>query len=142
MRIGVPREIINHEYRVGMTPAGVNVLVEDGHEVVIESSAGMGSGLTDQEYTMAGATVVAGPEEVYARGELIVKVKEPRPEEYGFIREGQLLFTYFHFAANRELTEAMIASKAVCIAYETVQTASGSLPTYRCSEAWRSAKTP
>lgn len=120
MIIGVPREIKPQENRVGAVPAMVHDLVADNHEVVVERGAGLGAGLTDQEFEAAGATLVEGPDAVFERAEMIIKVKEPLPEEYGRIRPGQILFTYFHFAASQELTEAMVASKAHCFAYETL----------------------
>jgi alanine dehydrogenase len=128
MIIGVPTEILNHEYRVGMTPAGVHVMVKAGHKVFIQRGAGLGSGLQDAEYTAAGATILPTAAEVYGKAEMIVKVKEPKPAEWPMIRDGQVLFTYFHFAAAKELTQAMIKSGAICIAYETVQTEGGVLP--------------
>lgn len=127
MIIGVPREIKDDEYRVALTPAGVMALRHHGHEVLVESDAGAGTHISDEEYAAAGATIL-NVEDVWARAEMIVKVKEPRPAEYSRVRPGQILFTYFHFAASEELTKSMIASGARCIAYETVQTASGLLP--------------
>lgn len=128
MIIGVPKEIKDNEYRVAMVPAGVDVLVEGGHTVLVEHSAGHGSGIEDEEYQAAGARVVPDAAEVWASADLIVKVKEPLPEEYPLIRSGQILFTYFHFAASEQLTRAMVESGAVCIAYETVQGPDGTLP--------------
>lgn len=128
MIIGVPREIKTNENRVGMTPAGAQLLVRDGHTVLIETNAGVGSGYSDTDYTAVGAEIVESPADVYGRAEMIVKVKEPIAPEYPLIREGQVLFTYFHFAASRELTEAIINSKSVAIAYETVTAPDGSLP--------------
>ena len=123
MIIGVPKEIKNNENRVAVTPAGVR-----GHEVYVQTTAGNGSGFSDDEYRAAGAKMLPTIEDVYAIAEMIVKVKEPIRPEYGLIRKGQLLFTYFHFACDRALTDAMIKSGAVCIAYETVRLADGSLP--------------
>jgi len=120
MIIGVPKEIKPQENRVGAVPAVVHDLVAAGHEVLVEAGAGRGAGLTDPEYQQAGAQLVAGPDEVYGRADMIIKVKEPLAAEYGRIRPGQILFTYFHFAADRKLTEAMVASKAHCFAYETL----------------------
>ncbi|GIX06112.1 MAG: alanine dehydrogenase [Candidatus Poribacteria bacterium] len=127
MRIGVPREIKADEYRVAMLPVGVEVLTRDGHIVLVESGAGLGSGISDEEYAQAGARIVSTPEEAYG-ADLIVKVKEPQPSEYRFLHEGQVLFTYFHFAANEELTEEMRRRGVVCVAYETIQTEDGTLP--------------
>jgi alanine dehydrogenase len=128
MLIGVPREIKRDEYRVAMLPVGVEELVRAGHQVLIESGAGLGSGIPDNEYAEQGAQIAAGAAEIYGRADLIVKVKEPLAAEFPLIRSGQAIFTYFHFAASRELTEAMIASGATCIAYETLRDASGRLP--------------
>jgi alanine dehydrogenase len=128
MLIGVPREIKRDEYRVAMLPVGAFELTRAGHQVLIERSAGVGSGIPDAEYAAEGAQVVATPAEIYARADLIVKVKEPLPPEYPLIRTGQTLFTYFHFAASRELTEVMLASGATCLAYETLRDSQGRLP--------------
>lgn len=128
MIIGVPREIKPNENRVGVVPSGVELLVKSGHTVLVETSAGNGSGFQDDDYVRAGATIVGTPADVYGGAEMIVKVKEPIRPEYDLIREGQILFTYFHFAASRELTEAIIRSRSVAIAYETVQRADRSLP--------------
>ncbi|MGC4103927.1 alanine dehydrogenase [Ferruginibacter sp.] len=128
MKIGVPKEIKNNENRVGITPAGVYELVRNGHTVYVQSGAGLGSGCTDEDYTEAGAILLEDIKEVYAAAEMIVKVKEPIRQEYTLIKEGQIVFTYFHFASSKELTTAMINSKAICIAYETVQDEDGTLP--------------
>ena len=128
MKIGIPKEIKNNENRVGMTPAGVAELVKHGHKVMVEHTAGEGSGFADKDYVAAGAEIIPTAEEVYAQSDMIIKVKEPVEPEYGLIRKGQLVFTYFHFASDRPLTEAMIKSGAVCLAYETVQTADRRLP--------------
>jgi alanine dehydrogenase len=128
MLIGVPREIKRDEYRVAMLPVGVEELTRAGHQVLIETSAGIGSGITDAEYAEEGAEILATAKEIYARAELIVKVKEPLGQEIPLIRTGQTLFTYFHFAACRELTEAMLHSGATCLAYETLQDTQGRLP--------------
>ncbi len=128
MIIGVPKEIKNNENRVAVTPAGVREMVARGHEVYVQTTAGNGSGFSGDEYRAAGAKMLPTIEDVYAIAEMIVKVKEPIRPEYGLIRKGQLLFTYFHFACDRALTDAMIKSGAVCIAYETVRLADGSLP--------------
>ena len=128
MIIGVPKEIKNNENRVGLTPAGISAFVKAGHPVFVQSTAGIGSGFSDQEYSNAGATILATIEEVYAKAEMIVKVKEPIASEYSLIKENQLLFTYFHFASYEPLTMAMIERKAVCLAYETVEKKDRSLP--------------
>ena len=128
MKIGIPKEIKNNENRVGMTPAGVSELVKHGHEVYVQATAGLGSGFTDEMYIRVGANILPTIEDVYRISEMIVKVKEPIKPEYGLIRNGQLVFTYFHFACSRELTEAMVKSGGVCLAYETVQLSDGSLP--------------
>ena len=128
MKIGIPKEIKNNENRVGMTPAGVAELVRHGHEVFVQKTAGEGSGFADTDYVAAGATILPKIEDVYAIAEMIVKVKEPIEPGYPLVRKGQLLFTYFHFACDKALTEAMIKSGSVCLAYETVQTAEGALP--------------
>mgnify|MGYP001184366514 CR=1 FL=1 len=128
MKIGVPQEIKNNENRVGLTPAGAFELVNYGHEVFVQESAGIGSGFSDEDYYEAGAVLLPTIEAVYAMADMIVKVKEPTPYEYPLIKRNQVLFTYFHFASSEELTRAMIASKAVCIAYETVSDEDGFLP--------------
>ncbi len=128
MIIGVPKEIKNNENRVGMTPAGVAELIKKSHTVYIQHLAGSNSGFSDEAYTAAGAQILPTIEEIYARAEMIVKVKEPIAPEYPLIRKGQLLFTYFHFASDRVLTEAMIATGAICLAYETVEKPDRSLP--------------
>lgn len=121
MRIGVPKEIKPQENRVGLTPAGAHMLVERGHQVIVQSTAGMGSGLTDDEYRAAGATLVDTAEEVWGEADLIWKVKEPIKPEYGLIREGQILYTYLHLAPDRPQTEALLASGCVAFAYETIE---------------------
>ena len=128
MKIGIPKEIKNNENRVGMTPAGVGELIRHGHEVFVQHTAGEGSGFPDSAYTNAGAVVLPTIEEVYQVADMIVKVKEPIESEYPLVRKGQVVFTYFHFACGRPLTDAMIASGGVCIAYETVQLPDRSLP--------------
>jgi alanine dehydrogenase len=128
MIIAVPKEIKAREYRVGMTPAGVRTLAEDGHTVLVQSGAGSGSGLSDPEYRAAGAELVESAKELYARSELVVKVKEPLPEEYDFLRAGQVLFTFLHLAPAPELTRMLLERRVTGIAYETVQLADGSLP--------------
>lgn len=128
MLIGVPKEIKNNEYRVGMTPAGVRELVDAGHKVLVQHDAAIGIGLTDQHYQDAGATLVANVEDIFAEAELIVKVKEPQPQECLMLRPNQTLFTYLHLAPDKAQTQALIASGAICIAYETVTDNAGGLP--------------
>ncbi|MAY22592.1 MAG: alanine dehydrogenase [Flavobacteriaceae bacterium] len=128
MKIGIPKEIKNNENRVAMTPAGVYELISQGHEVYVQQTAGEGSGFSDEEYEEVGASLLPTIAEVYAIAEMIVKVKEPIEEEYPLIKKDQVIFTYFHFASNQTLTEAMIESEAVCIAYETVEDEEGTLP--------------
>ena len=127
MKIGVPTEIKPSENRVAMVPAGVDILVQDGHSVCVQEGAGLGSGIEDSEFVAAGARILPDADAVFAEAEMIVKVKEPIEEEYGRIRPGQLLFTYFHFAASQTLTDAMVDCKAHCVAYETVEL-NGTLP--------------
>ena len=128
MKIGVPREIKTLEFRVGMPPAGVRELVHDGHEVLVETQAGVGIGMSDADYEMAGATVLGSAEEVFAAAELIVKVKEPQQSECAMLREDQVLFTYLHLAADADQTRALVESGTTAIAYETVTAEDGSLP--------------
>jgi alanine dehydrogenase len=128
MIVGVLKEIKSEENRVCMTPAGAEVMLQNGHTVLVEQSAGLGSGFNDEAYIQAGAEIVRSPKEIYDRSEMIMHVKEPLAPEYDLIRPGQIVFTYLHLAANLELTQALIQSKAVCIAYETIQKADGSLP--------------
>ena len=128
MKIGIPKEIKNNENRVGMTPAGVAELVKHGHEVFVQHTAGESSGFADQEYEKMGAKILPTIEDVYQAADMIIKVKEPIESEYNLVKEGQLVFTYFHFACSKPLTEAMIKSKGVCLAYETVQLSDRSLP--------------
>lgn len=128
MIIGVPKEIKNNENRVALTPAGAAELTKRGHEVYIQATAGMGSGFTDEEYVSAGAQMLPTIEDVYGKAEMIIKVKEPIEPEYELIREGQLLYTYFHFASSEALTNAMLRNKSVCLAYETVELPDRSLP--------------
>ncbi|GGS26115.1 alanine dehydrogenase [Actinokineospora fastidiosa] len=128
MKIAVPREIKNHEYRVALTPAGAHELTARGHEVVVEADAGAGSAISDEEYLAAGAKILPTADDVWAEGELVLKVKEPIAEEYPRLRAGQTLFTYLHLAADEPLTRALMASGTTAIAYETVQTANGTLP--------------
>ena len=128
MRIGVPKEIKNHEYRVGLVPAGVRELVGDGHEVFIQSTAGAGIGVDDAAYQAAGATILADAADIFKTADLIVKVKEPQLSECKMLRRGQTLFTYLHLAADAAQAKALMASGATAIAYETVTSADGSLP--------------
>lgn len=131
MRIGIPKEIKQGESRVGMTPAGVAELIKHGHHVFVQHTAGEGSGFADEAYERVGAEILPTIEDVYAQSEMIIKVKEPIEPEYPLIRKDQLVYTYFHFASDRPLTEAMIKSGAVCLAYETVEEADHSLPLLR-----------
>ena len=128
MIIGVPKEIKNNENRVAVTPAGVKELVAHGHKVYVQQTAGNGSGFSDTDYQTAGAEMLPSISDVYAKAEMIIKVKEPIEAEYPLVRQGQVVFTYFHFASELALTEAMLKSGAVCIAYETVQLSDKSLP--------------
>ncbi len=128
MIIGVPAEVKLHEYRVAMLPVGVEELIAAEHTVLVQAGAGLGSGLADHEYLRAGAEMVADAAEIYARAELIVKVKEPQSQEWPMLRPGQAVFTYFHFAADRDLTEAMVRSGVSCLAYETLRDEQGRLP--------------
>jgi alanine dehydrogenase len=128
MRIGVPSEVKNHEYRVAITPAGVNEFTRHGHEVIVESGAGAGSSIADDEFAAAGAKIGASHEEVWEQAELILKVKEPIPIEYDRMQPGQVLFTYLHLAASRDCTRALLDRKVTGIAYETVQLSNGTLP--------------
>ncbi|WP_046505416.1 alanine dehydrogenase [Streptomyces odonnellii] len=128
MLVGIPREVKNNEFRVAITPAGVHELVRHGHEVVVERNAGAGSSITDDEFTAAGARILATADEVWAAAELLLKVKEPIAEEYHRLRKGQTLFTYLHLAASRACTDALLDSGITAIAYETVETAGRALP--------------
>ncbi|RZU31616.1 alanine dehydrogenase [Blastococcus saxobsidens] len=128
MRVGVPREVKNREYRVALTPAGVTELTRAGHQVLVEQGAGEGSSIPDEDFVAAGARILASADDVWADADLLLKVKEPVAEEYGRLRAGQTLFTYLHLAASRECTDALVASGTTAIAYETVQTADGALP--------------
>ncbi|MEC8508406.1 MAG: alanine dehydrogenase, partial [Planctomycetota bacterium] len=128
MIVGVPKEIKRDEYRVSLLPVGAAELTRRGHQVLVQTQAGVGCGLTDADYQAAGATICGDAEEVFSRAEMIIKVKEPQPQEFGLLREDQIVFTYFHFAADRELTEAMVKSGATCIAYETLEDSGGRLP--------------
>lgn len=126
--VGVPAEIKNHEYRVALTPVGVDELCRAGHMVLIQKDAGLGSGITDQDYIRHGASIISTREEVWARAELIVKVKEPMESEWPLMRKKQIIFTYFHFAASENLTRAVMKSGATAVAYETIRDSSGHLP--------------
>ncbi len=128
MLVGVPREVKGDEYRVAMLPVGVEELTRAGHRVMIEHDAGLGSGLPDELYAHSGARIVDTAAEIYANAELIVKVKEPLPQEWGLLRKGQIVFTYFHFAADQQLTEAILASGCTAVAYETLADDRGQLP--------------
>jgi len=128
MIIGIPKEVKNNEFRVSLPPGGARELVRHGHSVIVESGAGIGSGFTDDEYTQSGATVVQTPEEVWTRAEMVVKVKEPQPQEFGFLRDDLILFTYLHLAASEDLTRALMQSGVTGLAYETVESADGQLP--------------
>ncbi|MFC7344255.1 alanine dehydrogenase [Saccharopolyspora griseoalba] len=128
MKIGVPRELKNHEYRVAATPAGVYELISHGHEVVVERGAGVGSSISDDEYAAAGAKVLESADDVWAQAELVLKVKEPIAEEYGRMRRDQVLFTFLHLAASEQCTRALLDSGVTGVAYETVQLPDGSLP--------------
>jgi len=128
MRIAVPTEVKNHEYRVAITPVGVAELVAHGHQVFVQAGAGLGSSISDEEYLAQGATILATAEETWAAGELVMKVKEPVAEEFGQLREDLVLFTYLHLAADRAGTDALLAAGTTAIAYETVQLPSGLLP--------------
>jgi alanine dehydrogenase len=128
MIIGVPKEIKNNENRVALTPAGAKELIKRGHQVYVQQSAGLGSGFSDQDYSAAGASLLPNIEATYQIAEMIMKVKEPIESEYNLIKPNQLLFTYFHFASYEPLTKAMVASNAICLAYETVEKADRSLP--------------
>ncbi|MEX2336902.1 MAG: alanine dehydrogenase [Fulvivirga sp.] len=128
MIIGVPKEVKNNENRVALTPAGAQELIKRGHTVYVQSTAGEGSGFYDNDYESAGVTMLPSIEDTYRIAEMIMKVKEPIESEYTLIKEGQLIFTYFHFASYEPLTKAMIASKAICLAYETVEKKDSSLP--------------
>ncbi len=128
MIVGVPKEVKRDEYRVGMLPVGVEELTRAGHHVLVEAMAGLGSGLADDDYLRHGAEIVSGPEEIYGRADMIVKVKEPQPGELAWLRRGQIVFNYFHLAADRQLTENMLATGAGAVAYETLRDDHGRLP--------------
>ncbi|PZF98583.1 alanine dehydrogenase [Micromonospora deserti] len=128
MKVGIPREVKNHEYRVAITPAGVNEFVRSGHQVFVESGAGVGSSISDDDFAAAGAKILATADEVWDTAELVLKVKEPVAEEYHRMREGQVLFTYLHLAASKECTDALVDRKVTGVAYETVELPDRSLP--------------
>ncbi|MCA9408642.1 MAG: alanine dehydrogenase, partial [Candidatus Omnitrophica bacterium] len=128
MIIGVPKEIKNNEYRVALLPVGVEALTQAGHTVVVQSDAGSGSGIEDIDFQNSGAEIVYSVQELYEQADMVVKIKEPQMDEYLYLREGQIVFTYFHFAANRGLTEAMLERKIIAFAYETLQLENGELP--------------
>src|SRR5438445_5776961 len=128
MRVGIPKEVKTHEYRVGLVSGSVRELVHHGHQVVVERGAGSGIGIDDQDYVRAGATIAASAAEVFGAADMIVKVKEPQPAEIALLQQGQLLFTYLHLAADKKQTEGLLRSGATCIAYETVTDARGGLP--------------
>ena len=128
MRIGLPKEIKNHEYRVGLTPASVRELTAHGHQVLVQAGAGAAIGLSDEQYKAAGATLVAEAKEIFAKADMVVKVKEPQPQECAMLRPGQILYTYLHLAPDPEQTAALVKSGAICIAYETITGPGGGLP--------------
>ena len=128
MIIGILKEIKTEENRISMTPAGVEVMIQNGHTLLVEKEGGKGSGFEDDDYKKAGADIVATPQEIFERAEMVMHVKEPLPAEYDLIREDQIVFTYLHLAAAEELTHALIKSKSIDIAYETIQKTDGSLP--------------
>ncbi len=128
MIIGIPKEIKDNEYRVSTTPGAVETLVQAGHHVLVETRAGAGSGFTDEEYTQSGAEIVGTPAEVFARADMIIKVKEPLPPEFELLREGQILFTFLHLAAEEKVTHVLMERQVTAVAYETVQLPNGSLP--------------
>ncbi len=128
MIIGVPKEIKANENRIALQPSGAEILISHGHTVLIENDGGVGSGFENEAYKKAGAKIIDTPEEIFAKADMIMKVKEPLEQEWPLIRENQVLFTYFHFAASRKLTDALIKTNSIAIAYETIETADGSLP--------------
>lgn len=128
MIIGVPKEVKDNEFRVGLVPAGVKALTESGNTVYIQKGAGVGSGIQDEEYAQAGATICGDTDQVWSRAEMIIKVKEPVPEEYSLLRENQILFTFLHLAPLPELTQTLLTKKITGIAYETITEGDGSLP--------------
>jgi alanine dehydrogenase len=139
MLIGVPKEIKNHEYRVGLTPAGVRELVGHGHKVLVQTQAGLAIGFTDEQYIQSGASIASSAEEVFARADMVVKVKEPQPVECRMLRPGQILFTYLHLAPDPEQTKLLTESGAIAIAYETVTDERGGLPCWLRCRKWPAA---
>lgn len=131
MIIGVPKEIKDNEYRVGLTPSGASILIQDGHEVFVQKSAGVGSGLNDEQFSKVGAKIIDSAAEVFEKADLIVKVKEPQNSEVSMMKEGQILFTYLHLAPMPELTRRLLEAKVSAIAYETIEKEDGSLPLLR-----------
>ena len=128
MIIGIPKEIKTEEYRVGIVPAGVKALVDEGHRVIIEAGAGLGSGIGDEEYKGAGAQILNSAKDIYSSADLIMKVKEPQPAEFGLLKEGQILYTYLHLAAEPDVTKALLERKVKAVAYETIELPDGALP--------------
>ncbi|HEX2706198.1 MAG TPA: hypothetical protein VHM65_10595, partial [Candidatus Lustribacter sp.] len=128
MKIGIPREVKNNEFRVAITPVGVHELVNQGHQVLVQKDAGVGSSISDGEYVAQGASILGSADEVWGQAEMVMKVKEPVAEEYHLLREDLVLFTYLHLAADKTQTEALLAAGTTAIAYETVQLPSGMLP--------------
>ena len=128
MDVGIPRSLKDHEYRVAITPVGVRELADAGHRVLVEQGAGLGSSITDREFEKSGATVLETADEVWGEADLVLKVKEPVPEEFHRLRKDQVLFTYLHLAASREVTEALLKSGTTAVAYETVELADGRPP--------------
>jgi len=128
MIIGIPKEIKTEEYRVGIVPAGVKALVDDGHKVIIEAGAGLGSGIGDEEYKVSGAQILPSAKDIYSSADLVMKVKEPQPSEFPLLREGQILYTYLHLAAEPEVTKALLERKVKAVAYETIELPDRTLP--------------
>ena len=128
MKIGCPAEIKNNEFRVGLTPAAARAYIENGHEVIVQNGAGLGSGIADQEYENVGARLESSVQSIWEQADMIVKVKEPLPDEYDLMRPEQIIYTYFHLAAEKKLTQACLDKKIIAVAYETVQEDSGALP--------------
>src|SRR3990172_7182717 len=128
MIIGIPKEIKTEEYRVGIVPAGVKALVDEGHKVIIEAGAGVGSGIGDEEYKVSGAQILPSAKDIYSSADLVMKVKEPQPSEFPLLREGQILYTYLHLAAEPEVTKALLERKVMAVAYETIELPDRTLP--------------
>ena len=139
MIIGVPKEIKNNEYRVGLVPSSVREIIQQGHDVLIETKAGLGAGISDEEYHDVGAKLVAQPREIFENADMIVKVKEPQASEYKMLRQGQILFAFLHLAADLAQTKGLIESKCIAIAYETVTSPNGSLPLLMPMSGWQDA---